>query len=234
MDVIMSMPKDKATTVDGFPIEIFTENWELVKGEIVHVVQKFFCIGIHFPAINAIDITLIPNFPSPFMRFSKDLMLQANLDKSSLYIVGVGDHTKEELFEKLGYVEVTFANTGGVRDHGGQEVHIIYAPSSQTQRVEATPLFANVAPSSQTWRPNFVSPKAISNERNTIMRKRYGGSFWVRGDLYTDHRCLSYIISQNDLNLRQWRWIDLSLYSFPSMQREWCSRRLELEGGDYG
>ncbi|WMV59213.1 hypothetical protein MTR67_052598, partial [Solanum verrucosum] len=31
----------------------------------------------------------------------------------------------------------------------------------------------------------------------------------VRGDIYTDHRCLPYIISQNDLNLRHWRWIDL-------------------------
>lgn len=32
---IKMMPRDKAPGMDGFPIELFTSNWELVKSDIL-------------------------------------------------------------------------------------------------------------------------------------------------------------------------------------------------------
>ncbi|KAK4737144.1 hypothetical protein R3W88_000841 [Solanum pinnatisectum] len=49
------------------------------------------------------DLISVKLLNKAFMRFSKASCLQANLDKSSLYIAGVADHTKEELFKELGY-----------------------------------------------------------------------------------------------------------------------------------
>ncbi|KAH0778513.1 hypothetical protein KY290_004940 [Solanum tuberosum] len=41
------------------------------------------------------------------MKFSRASGLQANADKSSLYIAGVADHIKQELLKELGYTEGT-------------------------------------------------------------------------------------------------------------------------------
>ncbi|KAG5632226.1 hypothetical protein H5410_003943 [Solanum commersonii] len=46
IDAIKTMPKEKAPRVDGFPIEFLTLNWELLKDEIVQVVQQFFNTAI--------------------------------------------------------------------------------------------------------------------------------------------------------------------------------------------
>ncbi|KAK4739833.1 hypothetical protein R3W88_003530 [Solanum pinnatisectum] len=48
------------------------------------------------------DIISVGLLNAAFMRFSKASGLQANVDKSSLYIVGVDDHTKQVILEKLG------------------------------------------------------------------------------------------------------------------------------------
>lgn len=57
LKAIKTLPKYKDPGVDGFPIEFFTQNWKIVKDDIVHVVQQFFIIGTLFPAINATIIT---------------------------------------------------------------------------------------------------------------------------------------------------------------------------------
>ncbi|KAH0705740.1 hypothetical protein KY289_010816 [Solanum tuberosum] len=48
IDAIKSMPKEKALGVGGFPIEFFTENWEIMKDEIVYAMQQFFHTGYYF------------------------------------------------------------------------------------------------------------------------------------------------------------------------------------------
>ncbi|KAH0682899.1 hypothetical protein KY290_021494 [Solanum tuberosum] len=50
------------------------------------------------------DLISVKLLNEAFLRFSKALGLQANLEKSSLYIAGVADHTKEELLKELRYV----------------------------------------------------------------------------------------------------------------------------------
>ncbi|XP_019238885.1 PREDICTED: uncharacterized protein LOC109218942 [Nicotiana attenuata] len=41
-EAVREMPKDKATGVDGFPMEFFTRNWEIVKDDIFAAVKDFF------------------------------------------------------------------------------------------------------------------------------------------------------------------------------------------------
>ncbi|KAH0707403.1 hypothetical protein KY290_011959 [Solanum tuberosum] len=82
-DAIKTMPKEKAPGVDGFPIEFFTMNWA--------------------------DIISVRLLNEAFVKISKASGLQANVDKSSLYIAGVATHTKAEILEELGYVEGTLS-----------------------------------------------------------------------------------------------------------------------------
>ncbi|XP_019224938.1 PREDICTED: uncharacterized protein LOC109206559 [Nicotiana attenuata] len=41
-EAVREMPKDKAPGVDGFPVEFFTRNWEIVKDDIFVAVKDFF------------------------------------------------------------------------------------------------------------------------------------------------------------------------------------------------
>ncbi|KAH0778514.1 hypothetical protein KY290_004941 [Solanum tuberosum] len=65
IEAIKTMPKEKAPGADGFPIEFFTGNWDIVNGEVLEVVQQFFITGDLMLAINTTAITLIPKVPSP-------------------------------------------------------------------------------------------------------------------------------------------------------------------------
>ncbi|WMV58068.1 hypothetical protein MTR67_051453 [Solanum verrucosum] len=51
------------------------------------------------------DIISVRLLREAFTKFPKASGLQANVDKSSLYIVGVANHTKEEILEELRYLE---------------------------------------------------------------------------------------------------------------------------------
>lgn len=59
------MPKDKAPGVDGFPIEFFTKNCELVHRDVIAHVKHFFHTGHLYAAINTTDVTLISKIPAP-------------------------------------------------------------------------------------------------------------------------------------------------------------------------
>lgn len=62
---IKNMPTNKAQGVDGYPIELFTKNWEVVKEEVYAVVQSFFATWKLLKKLNCTTITLVPKVPSP-------------------------------------------------------------------------------------------------------------------------------------------------------------------------
>lgn len=64
-DSVKSLPKDKAPGIDGFPIEFFTKNWEIVQKEVLEAVQQFFITGNIVPAMNTTAITLVPKVSNP-------------------------------------------------------------------------------------------------------------------------------------------------------------------------
>ncbi|KAH0701680.1 hypothetical protein KY285_015958 [Solanum tuberosum] len=49
------------------------------------------------------DIVFIKLMYDAFMKFSKASTLQANIDKSSIYIAGVSDQTNQDIVEALGF-----------------------------------------------------------------------------------------------------------------------------------
>lgn len=69
------MPRGKAPGVDGFPIEFFIRNWDLVKDDVLAAVEHFFQTGKLWPTINVTAITLIPKILYPTKV--KDYMLIA-------------------------------------------------------------------------------------------------------------------------------------------------------------
>ena len=54
-----------ARGVDGFPIEFFTKNWEVVHKDVLQAVKQFFNTGWLCHAINTTAVTLIPKIPAP-------------------------------------------------------------------------------------------------------------------------------------------------------------------------
>nr|XP_016483576.1 PREDICTED: uncharacterized protein LOC107804238 [Nicotiana tabacum] len=56
---------DKAPEIDGYPIEFFTKNWDLMKKEVYVAVQSFFEIGKLLRKVNCTTIILIPKVSSP-------------------------------------------------------------------------------------------------------------------------------------------------------------------------
>lgn len=54
-----------APGVDGFPIEFFTKNWEIVQADVLGVVKQFFHTGILNPIVNITTITLVPKVACP-------------------------------------------------------------------------------------------------------------------------------------------------------------------------
>lgn len=62
---VKDMPKDKAPEVDGFLVEFFTRNWEIVKEDIVKAVKDFFSANRLPSMINITAITLVPKVKEP-------------------------------------------------------------------------------------------------------------------------------------------------------------------------
>ncbi|XP_019244265.1 PREDICTED: uncharacterized protein LOC109224132 [Nicotiana attenuata] len=71
IDVIKSMPTDKAPGVDGFPIEFFNQQWEEVKDDVITDVLDFFQPGKLHKAINCTVITLIPKVTNPTQGYNR-------------------------------------------------------------------------------------------------------------------------------------------------------------------
>ncbi|XP_019257697.1 PREDICTED: uncharacterized protein LOC109235907 [Nicotiana attenuata] len=65
MGAIKSMPTNKAPGVDGFPVEFYTSQWEVIKADVIADVLDFFEIGKLPKAINSTALTLIPKVPNP-------------------------------------------------------------------------------------------------------------------------------------------------------------------------
>ncbi|KAG5629695.1 hypothetical protein H5410_001412 [Solanum commersonii] len=62
------------------------------------------CVDTMVVRVGMAELISVKLLNEAFMRFSKALGLQANLEKSSLFIAGAADHTKEELLKEIGYV----------------------------------------------------------------------------------------------------------------------------------
>lgn len=77
--LIKAMPKNKSPGVDGFPIEFFTKNWDLVGKDILLTVKQFFQTNKLWPGINMTAITLIAKVPSPTKVKTIDLLHAAPL-----------------------------------------------------------------------------------------------------------------------------------------------------------
>ncbi|KAF3774611.1 retrotransposable element ORF2 protein [Nymphaea thermarum] len=58
--IVWSLDKDSAAGPDGFPNYFFQECWEMVRTEVVHVVQNFFSYGQLVRSVNETMICLIP------------------------------------------------------------------------------------------------------------------------------------------------------------------------------
>lgn len=65
IEAIKDMPKDKAPGVDGFSVEFFTRNSEIVKEDIFEVVQNFFKTNRLPQMINTTTIALVPKVNVP-------------------------------------------------------------------------------------------------------------------------------------------------------------------------
>lgn len=65
LQAVTEMPKDKAPGVDGYPIELYTKNWDIVKEDMYAAVQQFFSSGVMMKTWNCTAITLVPKVPSP-------------------------------------------------------------------------------------------------------------------------------------------------------------------------
>ncbi|XP_049406273.1 uncharacterized protein LOC125869919 [Solanum stenotomum] len=128
---ITEMPKDKAPGVDGYPIEFYTKNWDIVKEDLFKAIKKFFNTGVMMKAWNCTAITLgkkrseardpmspylfvlavkadiisIILLQKTFQNFSDVSGLQANTTKSSIYIAGVTHDVKTDILTQLGFDE---------------------------------------------------------------------------------------------------------------------------------
>lgn len=64
-DALKDMPTDKAPGVDGFPVEFFTKNWEIIKSDVLAATKEFFQSSIMAQFINTTAIALVPKVSSP-------------------------------------------------------------------------------------------------------------------------------------------------------------------------
>ncbi|XP_060212076.1 uncharacterized protein LOC132639653 [Lycium barbarum] len=62
---IKGMPPAKSLDIDGYPIEFFTRNWEVVKVDVLSAVKEFFKTGKLLKAFSGTSVTLIPKIPNP-------------------------------------------------------------------------------------------------------------------------------------------------------------------------
>ena len=59
-EVVMNMPKNKAPKLDGFTTYFFQSCWGFLGKEIQEVVEELRHLGIMYPIINVILLTLVP------------------------------------------------------------------------------------------------------------------------------------------------------------------------------
>ncbi|XP_060210676.1 uncharacterized protein LOC132637634 [Lycium barbarum] len=65
LDTIKGMPSDKSPGIDGYPIEFFNRNWDVVKGDVLGAVAEFFQSGKMPKSFSGTAVTLIPKISNP-------------------------------------------------------------------------------------------------------------------------------------------------------------------------
>lgn len=65
-DAMFSMKNDNAPGPDGFTIEFYKSNWDLVGNEFIEAISYFFSQDYIYYPINATAISLIPKVENPF------------------------------------------------------------------------------------------------------------------------------------------------------------------------
>lgn len=65
LEAVKSMPLYKSLGIDGFLIEFFSTHWDIVKKDVVGVVQDFFKTGKMLKNMSCTNITLIPKISNP-------------------------------------------------------------------------------------------------------------------------------------------------------------------------
>ncbi|KAG5620147.1 hypothetical protein H5410_005365 [Solanum commersonii] len=97
LEAIKCMPKDKALGVDGFPIECARLN-------NIHI-----CFDDDLLMYCMANLIYVNLMQATFKIFSEASGLQENIEKSSIYIVGVTDHIKQRIIDTLGFTEGTMS-----------------------------------------------------------------------------------------------------------------------------
>ena len=64
-DALFQIGPLKAPGPDGFPARFFQRNWEVLKENIIRVVNEFFKTGIMPEGVNETSIVLIPKVATP-------------------------------------------------------------------------------------------------------------------------------------------------------------------------
>lgn len=59
-----SLPRNKASGPDGFPVEFFTESWSVIGPEVTAAIREFFISGRLLKQWNATTLVLIPKTPN--------------------------------------------------------------------------------------------------------------------------------------------------------------------------
>ncbi|XP_070030161.1 uncharacterized protein [Nicotiana sylvestris] len=96
LNAIKDMPHEKAPGVYDFPIEFFTKHWQEVGNDIYYLLM--FCKA---------DIQSIRLLNQTFLKFSEASGLQANSEKSSIYLAGISNAQRQDILQELGYPEGT-------------------------------------------------------------------------------------------------------------------------------
>lgn len=61
------MPVDKSPGVDGYPVEFFTGQWNIVKHDVLKAVHEFFVTGKMLKSFSCTVVNLIPKCANPTM-----------------------------------------------------------------------------------------------------------------------------------------------------------------------
>lgn len=65
IQALNDLPADKAPEGDGFPVEFFKANWDVVGDDVITTILQFFETGKILKEINNTTITLVPKVPNP-------------------------------------------------------------------------------------------------------------------------------------------------------------------------
>lgn len=67
LSTLKSMLVDKSPGLDGFPVEFFTGQWNIIKNDVLKVVHEFFMTGKILKSFSCTTVTLIPKYANPTM-----------------------------------------------------------------------------------------------------------------------------------------------------------------------